>query len=88
MFWPLRDVGQSCNDIIKELSVLAISDIAAKNFTQEITGPYIGDDYYRYINKSPRMESILNPEITKDLKKIRRVMLDTDQESQEIFEEE
>jgi len=88
MFWPLRDVGQSCNDIIKELSVLAISDIAAKNFTQEVTGPYIGDDYYRYINKSPRMESILNPEITKDLKKIRRIMLDTDQESQEIFEEE
>jgi hypothetical protein len=34
------------------------------------------------------METILNPEITKDLKKIRRVMLDTDQESQEVFEEE
>jgi len=80
MFWPLREIGQSCNDVIKEVSVLAISDIAAKNFTQEISGHYIGDDYYRYINKQPKMESILIPEITKDLKRIRRVMLDTDQE--------
>lgn len=87
MFWPLREIGQACNDVIKELAVLAISDIAAKNFTQEITGPYIGEDYYRYIHKQPRMESILIPEITRDLKRIRRVMLDTDQENQEIFEQ-
>ena len=43
-------------------------------------------DYYRYINKPPRMESILIPEITRDLKRIRRVMLDSDQESQELLE--
>jgi HD-like signal output (HDOD) protein len=80
MFWPLREIGQSCNEIIKELSILTISDIAAKNFTQEIKGPYIGDDYYRYINKQPKMENILIPEITRDLKRIQRVMLDPDQE--------
>lgn len=86
MFWPLRDIGQSNNDTIKELSILAVSDIAAKNFTQEITGAYIGDDYYRYINKPPRMDSILIPEITKDLKRIRRIMLNTDEESQDLLE--
>jgi putative nucleotidyltransferase with HDIG domain len=85
MFWPLREIGQSCNDIIKELSILTISDIAAKNFTQEIKGPYIGDDYYRYINKQPKMESILIPEITRDLKRIHRVMLDPDQESNDLI---
>lgn len=85
MFWPLREIGQSCNDIIKELSILTISDIAAKNFTQEIKGPYIGDDYYRYINKQPKMESILIPEITRDLKRIQRVMLDPDQESNDLI---
>lgn len=86
MFWPLRDIGNTNGDIIKELSILAVSDIAAKNFTQEITGPYIGDDYYRFINKKPSMDSILIPEITKDLKRIRRIMLNSDQESQDLLE--
>ena len=86
MFWPLREIGQACPDIIKELTILSISDIAARNFTQEITGPYIGDDYYRFIKKQPRIESILVPEIAKDLKKIRRVMLDGDQEAQDLLE--
>jgi HD-like signal output (HDOD) protein len=86
MFWPLREIGQTCPDIIKELTILSISDIAARNFTQEITGPYIGDDYYRFIKKQPKIESILVPEIAKDLKKIRRVMLDGDQETQDLLE--
>ena len=85
MFWPLREIGQSNNDIIKELSILAISDIAAKNFTQEITGPYIGDDYYRYIHKPPRIDSILIPEIIKDLKRIHRIMLNSDEGSQDFL---
>lgn len=86
MFWPLREIGQQCNDIIKELSILCISDISAKNFTQEIKGPYIGDDYYRFINKPPKIENILIPEITKDLKRIHRVMLDPNQESNNLLE--
>jgi HD-like signal output (HDOD) protein len=86
MFWPLREIGQVCPDIMKELTILSISDVAARNFTQEITGPYIGDDYYRFIKKQPKIESILMPEITKDLKRIRRVMLDGEQEAQGIFE--
>ncbi len=86
MFWPLREIGQSCNDIVKELSILCISDISARNFTQEIKGPYIGDDYYRFINKQPRIESILIPEITKDLKRIHRVMLDPDQKEDILIE--
>jgi putative nucleotidyltransferase with HDIG domain len=86
MFWPLREIGQSSNDIIKELSLLTISDIAAKNFTQEIKGPYIGDDYYRYINKQPKIESILVPEITRDLRRINKVMLNPDEEGSDIFE--
>jgi hypothetical protein len=86
MFWPLREIGQVCPDIMKELTILSISDVAARNFTQEITGPYIGDDYYRFIKKQPKIETILIPEITKDLKRIRRVMLDGEQEAQGIFE--
>ncbi len=86
MFWPLRDLAQSDKDIIKELSILAISDIAAKNFTQEITGPYIGDDYYRFINKPPRMDSILIPEITRDLRRIRKVTIDSE-ETSDIIEQ-
>lgn len=87
MFWPLREIGQANGDIIKELSILAISDIAAKNFTQEITGPYIGDDYYRYIHKAPRMDSILVPEITKDLYRIRKTMLNADQDGENLLAE-
>ena len=73
MFWPLREVGQISQDIIKELSVLSISDIAVKNFTQEISGTYIGDDYYRFIKKPPKIESILMPEITRDLVRIKHI---------------
>ena len=73
MFWPLREVGQISQDIIKELSVLCISDIAVKNFTQEISGTYIGDDYYRFIKKPPKIESILMPEITRDLVRIKHI---------------
>jgi len=80
MFWPLREIGQSNPEIIKELSILCISDIAARNFTKDITGPYIGDDYYRFVKKPPKVESILTPEISKDLKRIRRVMLDNEED--------
>ncbi|MCE5274932.1 MAG: HDOD domain-containing protein [Deltaproteobacteria bacterium] len=85
MFWPLREIGQACPDTIKELAILSISDIAARNFTQEITGPYIGDDYYRFIKKQPKIEGILIPEITKDLKRIHRVMLDDIHEGEETL---
>ena len=74
MFWPLREVGQISPDVIKELALLSISDVAARNFTEEILGPYIGDDYYRFIKKPPRMESILVPEITRDLNRIKRLL--------------
>jgi HD-like signal output (HDOD) protein len=73
MFWPLREIAQDSSDTIKEISLLSISDIAARNFMQEIQGPYIGNDYYRYINKPPRVESILMPEITRDLRRIKRI---------------
>lgn len=73
MFWPLRKVAQASPDVIKELAILSISDVAAKNFSQDITGTYIGDDYYRFIKKPPKIESILMPEITRDLKRIRHI---------------
>ncbi|HPC47193.1 MAG TPA: HDOD domain-containing protein [Deltaproteobacteria bacterium] len=76
MFWPLRELAKAHGDIVKELSVLAIADVAARNFTQEISGPYIGDDYYRFVNRQPRIDTILVPEITKELKRIRRIMFD------------
>ncbi|HHO76256.1 MAG TPA: HDOD domain-containing protein, partial [Deltaproteobacteria bacterium] len=68
MFWPLREIAQESPEVIKELALLSISDIAARKFMQELEGPYIGNDYYRYINKQPKMESILMPEITRDLR--------------------
>ena len=73
MFWPLREIAQESIDVIKELAILSISDVAARKFMQEIEGPYIGNDYYRYINKPPRIESILMPEITRDLRRIRHL---------------
>lgn len=76
MFWPVRELAKAHGDIVKELSILAISDVAARAFTQEISGPYIGDDYYRFVNRPPRVEDILTPEITRDIKRIYRVMLD------------
>jgi len=73
MFWPLREVGQFSPDTMKELAILSISDIAAKNFTQELSGIYIGDDYYRFIKKAPKMDSVLMPEITRDLNRIKHL---------------
>ena len=73
MFWPLRDIAQESSDVIKELALLSISDVAARNFMQEMDGPYIGNDYYRYINKPARIDSILRSEITRDLKRIRHL---------------
>jgi HD-like signal output (HDOD) protein len=73
MFWSLREVAQASPDVIKELAILSISDIAAKNFSQDISGTYIGDDYYRFIKKPPKIESILMPEITRDLKRVRHI---------------
>ncbi|MFY9399412.1 MAG: HDOD domain-containing protein [Desulfomonilia bacterium] len=73
MFWPLREVGRMSPDLIGELTVLSISDIAARNFSEEISGPYIGEDYYRFIKKPPRVESILTPEITRELTRIKQL---------------
>ncbi len=73
MFWPVRELGQTAPDILKELSILSVSDIAAKNFLGEISGIYIGDDYYRFIRKQARMESILTTEITRELGRIKRM---------------
>lgn len=70
MFWPLREVAQEHADISRELAIISIADIAALNFTQDINGTYIGDDYYHYLKKSPRMDRILVPELTRDLKRI------------------
>jgi len=84
MFWPLRELGQDCTNILKELSILSISDIAAKNFTEEIRGIYIGNDYFRFINKSANIESILRPEITRDLKRISNMGKEMDQNTQTV----
>ena len=75
MFWPLREIAHDSTDINvnKELALLSISDIAARNFMQELDGTYIGNDYYRYINKPARIDSILKSEITRDLKRIRHL---------------
>lgn len=72
MFWPMREIGQMSSDTVKELAILSVSDIAAKNFLQKNTfGVYIGDDYYRFIKKQPRVESIITPEIIRDLNRIK-----------------
>ena len=72
MFWPVREIGQVSGDTVKELAIMSISDIAAKNYLQPDTfGIYIGDDYYRFIKKQPRIESIITPEITRDLNRIK-----------------
>lgn len=73
MFRPLREIGRTSGDIIRELAVLSIADVAAKNFTKEISGAYIGYDYYRFIKKPPRVESILVPEISRDLNRIKNL---------------
>ncbi|HOO36803.1 MAG TPA: HDOD domain-containing protein [Deltaproteobacteria bacterium] len=73
MFWPLREIAHESADVIKELALLSIADVAARNFMQELDGTYIGNDYYRYINKPARMDSILKSEITRDLKRIRHL---------------
>jgi len=72
MFWPVREIGQVSGDTVKELAILSISDIAAKNYLkQNIFGSYIGDDYYRFIKKQPKIESIITPEISRDLNRIK-----------------
>lgn len=72
MFWPMREIGQISGDMVKELTILSISDISAKNFLQnQMFGAYIGDDYYRFIKKQPRIESIITPEIIRDLNRIK-----------------
>ena len=73
MFWPLREIAPESSEVIKELALLSISDVAARKFMKELESPYIGNDYYRYINKPPRIESILMPEITRDLRRIRHL---------------
>lgn len=79
MFWPLREIGQISPEVIRELALLSISDVAARNFMGEIEGTYIGDDYYRYIKKLPRMESILVPEITRDLGRMKRIIAEKEE---------
>jgi HD-like signal output (HDOD) protein len=88
MFRPVRELAKSHGEIVKELSVLAVSDVAARHFIHEITGPYIGGDYYRFINKPPRVEDILVPELTRDLKRIHRIMFDEAKEGEGPFEHE
>jgi HD-like signal output (HDOD) protein len=80
MFWPVREIAHVAPDIVKELSILSISDIAARNFLNEVSGIYIGDDYYRFIKKQAKMESILTMEITRDLNRIKRMAgMDTEE---------
>ncbi len=83
MFWPARELSKVCPDTIKELAILSISDIASKNLLQEISGIYLGDDYYRFIKKPPKIESILVPEITRDLNRIKHLGGITDPEPAE-----
>jgi len=71
MFWPLREIAEDANGIAKELSVLSISDVTAWYFMGLIEGPYIGDDYYLFINKSSDPSRILVPEQRRRLERIR-----------------
>ncbi len=73
MFWPYREIGKISPDIINELTFLSLADVAAKNFTQEIQGTYIGDDYYSSVRKTPKMERILTPELVPELKRIMKI---------------
>jgi hypothetical protein len=87
MFWPVRELGHTAPDVLKECSILSISDIAAKNYLKDISGIYIGDDYYRYIKKQAKMDSILTMEITRDLNRIKRMAgLDTDETAEDSSE--
>lgn len=76
MFWPYREIGKISPDIINEITFLSLADVAAKNFTQEIQGTYVGDDYYSSVRKSPRMERILTQELMPDLKRIMKIGVD------------
>lgn len=73
MFWPYREIGKISPDIIHEITFLSVADVASKNFTKEIQGSYIGDDYYSSIRKTPNMERILTPELLPDLKRIMKI---------------
>jgi len=50
--------------------------VAAKNFTQEIQGTYVGDDYYSSVRKIPKMERILTQELVPELKRIMKIGVD------------
>lgn len=78
MFWPFREVGKLSPDIINEITFLSIADVAAKNFTQDIQGSYIGEDYYNYIRKTPSIERIITLELLPDLKRIMKIATDED----------
>jgi HD-like signal output (HDOD) protein len=73
MFWPYREIGKLSPDIIHEITFLSLADVASKNFTQEIQGTYIGDDYYSSVRKSPNMERILTQELVPDLNRIMKI---------------
>lgn len=73
MFWPYREIGKLSPDLIHEITFLSIADVASKNFTHELQGTYIGDDYYSAIRKTPNMERILTPELLPDLKRIIKI---------------
>jgi len=76
MFWPYREVGKFSPDIINEITFLSLADVAAKNFTQEIQGTYVGDDYYSSVRKIPKMERILTQELVPELKRIMKIGVD------------
>ena len=73
MFWPYREIGKISPDIIHEITFLSLADVASKNFTQELQGTYIGDDYYSSVRKTPNMERILTSELVPDLKRIMKI---------------
>jgi hypothetical protein len=72
MYWSLRDTAQEIPEIIREVSLLCISSIAAYNYTNTINGIYLGADYYAFIKKTARMDSILSTEIKRDLDRIKK----------------
>lgn len=73
MFWPFREVGKLSPDLVNEITFLSIADVAAKNFTADIQGTYIGDDYYHYIRKTPAIDRIITLELLPDLKRIMKI---------------
>ncbi len=74
MFWPLREIGNSNPDIIKEIGLLSIADIAALNFSEAISGSYIGNDYYNFLKLPSDIGRLLTPKLQNDLYRITSVM--------------